>query len=88
MRQWLLILLVFIIIGCKEPSNDLIRSDFERAYPAAQIVIINPTEKTSDSYRVAISYREPGSDVIREDVFLYTYIDGQWVNTWRKSDKK
>ena len=39
-------------------------------------------------YRVSINYREPGSDIIREDVFLYRYMDGQWVNTWRKSGKK
>ena len=88
MRYWLLILSVFIFIGCSEPSNDFIRSDFQRAYPTAQIVIINPMEKTSDTYRVSINYREPGSDIIREDVFLYRYMDGQWVNTWRKSGKK
>jgi hypothetical protein len=94
MRKWLLIPLVFIIISCDQPAMDMIREDFQRIHPKAQIVLINPVEKSSDSYRVIISYRADTShmaelsDKFYEDVFLYKKIDGRWVNTWQKSGDK
>jgi hypothetical protein len=98
MRKWLLLLLISILIliisGCDQPSNEMIRDDFQRIHPKAQIVMIKPVEKSSDSYRVNISYRADTSyatetsGYFREDVFLYKKIDGKWVNTWRKSSGK
>jgi hypothetical protein len=57
MRKWLLLLLIFIIFGCDQPANEMIRNDFQRIYPKAQIVLIKPIEESSDTYRVNISYR-------------------------------
>jgi hypothetical protein len=72
----------------------MIRNDFQRIYPKAQIVLIKPIEESSDTYRVNISYRADTSyttetsSSFQEDVFLYKKIDGKWVNTWRKSSGK
>ncbi|MGA2525306.1 MAG: hypothetical protein ABSF79_01620 [Smithellaceae bacterium] len=94
MRKWLLLLLIFIIFGCDQPANEMIRNDFQRIYPKAQIVLIKPIEESSDTYRVNISYRADtsytteNSSSFQEDVFLYKKIDGKWVNTWRKSSGK
>jgi hypothetical protein len=96
MRKWLLLLLIsiFIISGCDQPANEMIRDDFQRIYPKAQIVLIKPVEESSDTYRVNISYRPDTSyntetsGLVREDVFLYKKINGKWVNTWRRSSGK
>jgi hypothetical protein len=94
MRKWLLFLLIFIISACDQPANEMIRNDFQRIYPKAQIVLIKPIEESSDTYRVNISYRADTSyttetsSSFQEDVFLYKKIDGKWVNTWRKSSGK
>jgi hypothetical protein len=98
MRKWLLLLLISILIliisGCGQPSNEMIRDDFQLIHPKAQIVLIKPVEKSSDSYRVNISFRADtsysteNSYSFQEDVFLYKKIDGKWVNTWRKSSGK
>lgn len=94
MRKRLLLLLIFIIFGCDQPSNEMIRDDFQRIHPKAQIVLIKPVEESSDTYRIKISYRPDTSYMtetagsFQEDVFLYKRIDGKWVNTWRKSSGK
>jgi len=98
MRKRLLLLLISILIliifGCDQPSNEMIKDDFQRIYPKAQLVMIKPVEKSSYSYRVNISYSADTSYItetsgyFREDVFLYEKIDGKWVNTWRKSSGK
>ena len=94
MRKWLLLLLIFIISGCDQPSNEMIKGDFQRIHPKAQIVLIKPVEKSSDSYRVNISYRSDTSYAIEtagsfhEDIFLYEKMNGKWVNTWRKSSEE
>jgi len=94
MRKWLLFLLIFIISGCDQPANEMIRDDFKQIHPKAQIVLIKPVEKSSDSYRVNISYNDDtsyttgASSAFLQDVFLYKKIDGKWVNTWRKSSGK
>ena len=95
MRKWFLILIVFILLGCGDkPSNDLIHKDFQRIYPKGEIVLINPLEQSSDTYRIQISYRADTSfhteqsGKFKEDVFLYRKIRGKWVNTWRRSSGK
>ena len=95
MRKWFLIPLIFMIFSCgDQPSPDMIREDFQRAYPKAEIVLITPVEKSSDTYRANISYRADTSYRIEtsgkflEDVFLYKKINGKWVNTWRRSSGK
>jgi hypothetical protein len=98
MRKWLLFLLISILIliisACDQPANEMIRNDFQRIYPKAQIVLIKPVEESSDTYRVNISYRADTSyttetsSSFQEDVFLYKKIDSKWVNTWRKSSGK
>lgn len=96
MRKWLLFLLISILIisACDQPSNEMIRNDFQRIYPKAQIVLIKPVEESSDTYRVNISYRADTSYVtetggsFQEDIFLYKKMNGKWVNTWRKSSGK
>jgi hypothetical protein len=90
-RKRLLLLLIFIISGCDQPSNEMIRNDFQRIHPQAQIILIKPLEKSSDSYRVNISYSPDTSYItetagsFHEDIFLYKKMNGKWVNTWRKS---
>ncbi|OGP66320.1 MAG: hypothetical protein A2W27_12195 [Deltaproteobacteria bacterium RBG_16_44_11] len=95
MRKWFLIPLIFMIFSCgDQPSQDMIRDDFQRIYPKAEIVLITPVEKSSDTYRANISYRADTSYRIEtsgkflEDVFLYKKINGKWVNTWRRSSGK
>ena len=95
MRKWFLIALIFMIFSCgDQPSPDMIREDFQRVYPKAEIVLITPVEKSSDTYRANISYRADTSYRIEtsgkflEDVFLYKKINGKWVNTWRRSSGK
>lgn len=88
MKHWPLILLLFLVWGCNQPSNDLIKSDFQRLYPSAKIVVIKPVEENASTIRVSINYRNQGDESIYEDVFLYKKIDGEWVNTWRKSAEK
>ena len=92
MRKYFLILIIFVLLGCgDQPSMDLIREDFQRVYPKGEIVLLKPLEKSSDTYRVAISYREDTSYLVetegtfKEDVFLYKKVGDKWVNTWRKS---
>jgi hypothetical protein len=92
MRKYLLILIVFVLFACgDQPSTDLIREDFQRIYPKGEIVLLKPLEKSSDMYRVVISYRpDTGYTTetegkFQEDVFLYKKIGDKWVNTWRKS---
>lgn len=86
MKLWLLILPIVILLGCDKPSNDQIRYDFNRTYPSAKIVIINPVEKTGNYYRVNIRFRDEGSDEVREDIFFYSKIGRQWVKMGRSSD--
>ena len=98
MRKWLLLLLISILIlfisGCDQPANEMIKDDFQRIHPKAQIVLIKPVETSSDSYRVNISYRPDTSYItetagsFQEDTFLYKKIKGKWVNTWQKSSGK
>lgn len=95
MRKWILIPLIFMIFSCgDQPSPDMIRQDFQRVYPKAEIVLITPLEKSSDTYRANISYRVDTSYItetsgkFKEDVFLYKKINGKWVNTWRRSSGK
>jgi hypothetical protein len=98
MRKWLLLLLIsiltLIIFGCDQPANEIIKDDFQRAHPKAQIVLIKPVEKSSDTYRVNISYRPDTSYAVetagsfQEDIFLYKKINGKWINTWRRSSGK
>jgi hypothetical protein len=95
MRKWFLIPLIFMIFSCgDQPSPDLIREDFQRVYPKAEIVLITPLEKSSDTYRANISYHPDTSYAteaagnFREDIFLYKKINGKWVNTWRRSSGK
>ncbi len=93
MRKWFLIPLIFMIFSCgDQPSPDMIREDFQKVYPKAEMVMMTPLETSSDTYRVNISYRpdtrfyqaeEAGT--FKEDVFLYKKINGKWVNTWRRS---
>lgn len=92
MKKYLLILIVFVLFACgSQPSTDLIREDFQRVYPKGEIVLLKPLEKSSDTYRVAISYREDTSYLVetagkfKEDVFLYKKSGDKWVNAWRKS---
>ncbi len=92
MKKYLLILIVFVLFACgSQPSTDLIREDFQRVYPKGEIVLLKPLEKSSDTYRVAISYRPDTSYFVetegkfQEDVFLYKKVGDKWVNTWRKS---
>jgi len=92
MKKYLLILIVFVLFACgSQPSADLIREDFQRVYPKGVIVLLKPLEKSSDTYRVAISYQEDTSYLaetegkFQEDVFLYKKVGDKWVNTWRKS---
>jgi hypothetical protein len=95
MRRWFLIPLIFMIFSCgDQPSPAMIREDFQRVYPKAEIVLITPVEKSSDTYRANISYRADTSyrtetsGKFLEDVFLYKKINGKWVNTWRRSSGK
>ncbi|OGP87465.1 MAG: hypothetical protein A2031_02555 [Deltaproteobacteria bacterium RBG_19FT_COMBO_43_11] len=95
MKRWLFISMFFIILGCgDQPSSDMIRADFQKVYPKAEIVLINPVDKSSDTYRINISYRPDTSYLtetsgqFREDEFLYKKINGKWVNTWRRSSGK
>ncbi len=95
MERWFLIPLIFMIFSCgDQPSQDMIREDFQRAYPKAEIVLIKPLEKSSDTYLASISYRSDAtynieiSGKFQEDVFLYKKIKGKWVNTWRRSSRK
>lgn len=94
MRKWLLLLLIFIVFGCDQPANEMIKDDFQRIHPKAQIVLIKPVGKSSDTYRVNISYRPDTSYVVeragsfQEDIFLYKKVKGKWVNTWRRSSGK
>jgi hypothetical protein len=94
MRKWLLLLLIFIISGCDQPANEMIKDDFQRIHPKAEIVLIKPVEKSSNTYRVNISYRPDTSYVVeragsfQEDIFLYKKMNGKWVNTWRRSSGK
>ncbi len=92
MGKWFLIPLIFMIFSCgDQPSPDMIRADFQKVYPKAEIVIMTPLETSSDTYRVNISYRpDTGFTTekegkFKEDVFLYKRINGKWVNTWRRS---
>ena len=98
MRKRLLLLLISILIliifGCDQPSNEMIKYDFQLVHPKAQIVLIKPVEKGFNSYRVNISYSADTSYLtettgsFQEDIFLYKKINGKWVNTWRKSSGK
>ncbi len=94
MKKWLFLLLIFVISGCDQPSNEMIKNDFQRIHPKAQIVLIKPVEKSSATYRVDISYSPDTSYLtettgsFQEDTFLYKKIKGKWVNTWRKSSGK
>jgi hypothetical protein len=94
MRKRLLLLLIFIVFGCDQPPNEMIKDDFQRIHPKAQIVLIKPVEKSSDSYRVNISYRPDTSYIteaagsFQEDTFLYKKMNGKWINTWQKSSGK
>jgi len=98
MKKWLLLLLIsisiLIISGCDQPPNEMIRDDFQRIYPKAQIVLIKPVEESSDTYRINISYQADTSYLtetagsFKEDIFLYKKMNGKWVNTWRRSSGK
>jgi len=89
MKKYLLILIVFVLFACgSQPSTDLIREDFQRVYPKGEIVLLKPLEKSSDTYRVAISYypdTDYHTEAVGKDEFLYKKIGDKWVNTWRKS---
>ncbi len=95
MKKWLLLVIILITFGCGDkPPTELIRNDFQKIYPKAEIILITPLEKTSDTYRVNISYRSEAtyraiiSGEHLEDVFLYRKVKGQWVMVWRKSSGK
>lgn len=92
MKKWLLIFAVFLLFGCgDQPSVDLIKEDFQKVYPTGEIVLMNPLEKSSDTYRVQISFRPDTSYTteregkFKEDIFLYKKVGDKWVNTWRRS---
>ncbi|HDQ04927.1 MAG TPA: hypothetical protein ENN23_10305 [Deltaproteobacteria bacterium] len=95
MRKWIIIPIIFLLIGCSDrPSADLIRQDFQLTYPTAELILIKPLEKSSDTFRVRVSYypdvtdhtRESGN--FKEDVFLYKKSGDKWVMTWRRSSGK
>jgi hypothetical protein len=94
MRKRLLLLLIFIVFGCDQPSSEMIKEDFQRIHPKAQIVMIKPVEKSTNTYRVNISYRADTSYItetsgyFQEDTFLYKKMNGKWINTWQKSSGK
>jgi len=44
-------------------------------------------EKTGKSFRVSIRFSDQKSDAIREDIFIYSKIGGQWVKIGRASSQ-
>ena len=98
MRKWLLLLLISILIliisGCDQPANEMIKDDFQRIHPKAQIVLIKPVEKSSDTYRVNISYRPDTSYAVetagsfQEDIFLYKKMNGEMGQYLAKIKRK
>lgn len=95
MKKWLLIFVIFLLFGCgDQPSMDLIREDFQRLYPAGELVLLKPLEKSSDTYRVQINFRPDTSYTaslegkFKEDIFLYKKVGDKWIKTWHKSSGK
>lgn len=61
-----------------DPCHRLLRTDFERLRPGQVLLDSGAESGSPSSVRCQISYREQGSEEIREDVWLYQFHGTAW----------
>jgi len=67
-----------VLFGCGEPSNDKISKDFNEIYLDTNIISIQKGEGDSDNIYYHIKYKNK-NNTLKEKVFLYQYIDDEWI---------
>jgi len=78
-------LLMFLVMGIalyyafiRDPCNRQVRTDFSSKHPSYEIVDSRPSEGSPESVRCNISYREPDSDQVYRDTWLYIFSKKGW----------
>jgi hypothetical protein len=72
------LVLVLAYVYVADPCNRLLRTDFARMKPGHWLLDARAERGSPESVRCRISYREPQSGAIFEDVWMYQYAGTAW----------
>lgn len=64
-----------------DPCHRLLRTDFARMRPGAVLLGSSAESGSPSSVQCRISFREPGSSEVREEVWVYQYHETAWEFT-------
>ena len=62
----------------KDPCNQQLSTDFSAKYPGYEILDSHASEGSPESVRCLVSFREPDSEQILEETWMYRYSKKGW----------